>query len=195
MEKKNMNTVRKLATLAMLVAMAYVVMLVLRIPIMPSAPFLKYDAKDVILCIAGFLYGPVEGAAVCLLTAFLEAITVGSTGPWGFLMNFLSSAAFVCTAALIYRKIHTFKGALLGLGCAVVCMTATMLLWNWWITPIYQGAPREAVVKMLVPVFLPFNLIKSGINAVLTLVLYKPVAKALRRAKLAPPSVKDGDNG
>ena len=35
---------------------------------------------------------------------------------------------------------------------------------------------------MLLPVFLPFNLIKGGINGVLILLLYKPLVTALRRA-------------
>lgn len=185
--KKKINT-GKIASLAMLSAMAYVVMLICRVPLMPAAPFLKYDPKDVIIAIAGFLYGPIEGAAVSLLVAALEMVTVGSTGLWGMAMNFLASAAFVCTAAVIYRKDHTQKGAILGLAAGILAMTASMLLWNWLITPIYQGMPRAAVAAMLLPVFLPFNLIKSAINAVLTLLIYKPVVKALRRAKLVPPS-------
>lgn len=182
------DPIRKLATLAMLAALAYVVMLVLRVPIMPSAPFLKYDAKDVILCVAGFLYGPIEGAVLSLIVATLEMVTVGTTGPWGLLMNFLASAAFVCTASLVYRWKHTLPGAILGLACGMVMMTGSMLLWNWLVTPIYQGMPRQAVAEMLVPVFLPFNLMKSGLNTILTLLVYKPVTKALRLAKLVPPS-------
>ena len=55
-------------------------------------------------------------------------------------------------------------------------------------TPIYQGLPREAVAAMLVPVFLPFNLVKGGMNMATTLLLYKPVVTALRRANLIPAS-------
>ena len=182
------GAVRKLATLGMLAALAYVVMLVLRVPILAAAPYLKYDAKDVILCIAGFLYGPVEGLILSLLVAALEMVTVSTTAFWGFLMNFLSSAAFVCTASLVYHYRRTLPGAIQGLACGMVVMTGSMLLWNWLVTPIYQGMPRQAVAEMLVPVFLPFNLMKSGLNTILTLLVYKPVTKALRLAKLVPPS-------
>ena len=41
---------------------------------------------------------------------------------------------------------------------------------------------------MLIPIFLPFNLIKGGINAALTMLLYKPVVSALRKAKLVESS-------
>lgn len=63
-------------------------------------------------------------------------------------------------------------------------MVLVMLFWNYLITPIYMGYPREAVVELLIPVFLPFNLIKGGLNAAITMILYKPIVKALRRAHL-----------
>ena len=68
------------------------------------------------------------------------------------------------------------------------CIGGTMLLWNRLVVPVYQGTPRDAVADMLLPVFLPFNGAKSAINAVLTLLVYKPVARALRHAKLVPQS-------
>ena len=67
-------------------------------------------------------------------------------------------------------------------------MTGVMLLWNYLITPIYLGYPREAVVELLIPAFLPFNLLKGGINAALTLILYKHVVNTLRKAKLIEES-------
>ena len=73
-----------------------------------------------------------------------------------------------------------------------IAMVAAMLLWNYIITPFYMGVPREQVAGMLMTVFLPFNLTKGGINAGLTLLLYKPIVNALRKAHLAEPS-KSGE--
>ena len=67
-------------------------------------------------------------------------------------------------------------------------MVAVMLLWNYLITPIYQGMPREKIVPMLPTLFLPFNLVKGGLNMAAALLLYKPVVGALRTAKLVPES-------
>ena len=47
-----------------------------------------------------------------------------------------------------------------------------------------MGYPREAVAEMLLPVFLPFNLLKGGLNASITFLLYKPVVTALRKSGL-----------
>ncbi len=63
-------------------------------------------------------------------------------------------------------------------------MVLVILLWNYLITPIYMGYPREAVVELLIPAFLPFNLIKGGLNVAMTMILYKPVITALRHAHL-----------
>ena len=41
---------------------------------------------------------------------------------------------------------------------------------------------------MLLPVFLPFNLAKGGMNMAATLLIYPPVVAALRRAGVVPPS-------
>ena len=90
--------------------------------------------------------------------------------------------------ALIKHKKKSLKTAVIGLVCGVVLMVITMLLWNYIITPIYQGVPREVVAGMLPTVFLPFNAIKGGLNAALTFLLYRPVIGMLRSAKLLPAS-------
>ena len=179
--------VKKLATLAMITCLAYVVMLVSKL--MPSVnDFLDFDFKDVVICIGGFVYGPAAAAAVSLVVAFIEMITISTTGPWGFLMNFLATASFCCTACFIYKKHHTMKGAVIGLILGVIALVCVMLLWNYLITPYYMGYPRAAVAELLIPAFLPFNLLKGGINAAVTMLLYKPVVTALRRAGLVPKS-------
>ncbi len=63
-------------------------------------------------------------------------------------------------------------------------MCGIMVLWNYLITPIYQGIPREVIVPMLPTIFLPFNAIKGGINMGVTLMLYKPVITILRKTGL-----------
>ena len=178
---------KQLVTLAMLSAIAYAVMFMSKA--LPSVNgFLDFDFKDVIICVGGFIYGPLAAALMSILVAFIELVTISSTGLWGFLMNCLATCAFCCTACYVYKKRHTQRGAVLGLALGVVCLVVVMLLWNFLITPIYTGYPREVVTAMLLPVFLPFNLAKGGMNMAVTLLLYKPIVTTLRRANLAPPS-------
>jgi riboflavin transporter FmnP len=175
-------TVKKITTLAMLAALAYVVMVFVRIPIMPAAPYLEYDPKDILLVMAGFLIGPVESTIIIILVCALELVTVSSSGLIGFAMNVIASLCFVLPAAFIYRIKKTQFNAILGLLIGVLSMTASMLLWNYIMTPIYMGVPREVVAGMLPTVFLPFNLIKAGINMALTLIVYKPISIVLHKS-------------
>ena len=179
--------IKKLAVLAMLTALAYVVMWMSKI--LPSVnDFLDFDFKHVVICIGGFIYGPVSAGLITVVVCFIEMITISGTGPWGCLMNIIGTASFCCTACYVYKKNHTMKGAVIGLSLGVIVMTALMLLWNYLVTPIYQGMSRSAIADMLVPVFLPFNLVKGGMNMAATLLLYKPVVGALRHARLVPES-------
>lgn len=183
---------RDLTILALLAAVAYVVMYLSKLIPVNVLGFLNFDLKDVIICIAGFLFGPLAAAGISLVVSLIEMVTVSSTGLWGLLMNVLSTCAFACMAAWFYQRNRTIKGAIVGLVIGAVLMAAVMLLWNWLITPIYMHTPREKVVPLLIPIFLPFNLIKAGINGTLTVLLYKPIVNALRKAKLVEPSSGKG---
>ncbi len=184
MEKRNEH-IRRLCVMAMLCAMAYAAVTLIRIPVVS---FLKYEPKDVLLVIGGFMYGPITGAVMSIVVGMLEMVTVSDTGLIGMAMNVLSSCLFVCVASAIYQKKRRISGAVGGLAIAILTTTAGMLLWNFLITPLYMGISREAVSAMLLPVFLPFNLFKGTLNAALTLLLYKPVVSALRKTHLMPPS-------
>lgn len=177
--------VKKLTVLAMLCAVAYVIVALVRIPVVM---FLKYEPKDVIIAFGGFLYGPLAALIVTAVVSFIEMLTVSTTGWIGLIMNILSTAAFACTAALVYRKKHTLSGAVIGLLLGSVAMTVVMLIWNYALTPLYMGMARADVAAMLVPVFLPFNLLKSGLNSAITILLYRPLVQGLRHVGLFPQS-------
>ena len=181
----------QLTLMAMLAAMAYVAMLVTR-PLPAIAGFLSYDLKDVVVVVSGFMLGPLEAALITVVVSLVEMVTVSSTGFIGLLMNVVSTCAFTLPPALYYRRNRTLKGAMIGLGVGVVSMTAVMLAWNYIITPLYMHVPRDQVAGMLVPVFLPFNLIKGGLNAGIAMLLYKPLSAVLRRLHLLPERSDSG---
>ena len=172
---------KKIVTTAMICAITYVVMAVGRIPVVL---FLKYDPPDVIVTLGGLIWGPMTSCLVSVIVATVEMITVSDTGIIGCIMNIVQTLSFACTAAVIYKKRHTLSGAVMGLAAGWLTTVAVMLLWNYLVTPLYMGYPREAVAEMLLPVFLPFNLLKGGLNAAITFLLYKPVVTALRKSGL-----------
>jgi len=165
----------------MLSAFAYIVMMVGRIPVVM---FLKYDPADVIITIGGFLYGPLAAFAISTVVSFVEMFTVSDTGIIGLVMNIISTCSFACAASFIYKSKRTITRAIIGLIVGWLLTTAVMLLWNYFIAPIYMKLPREEVAKLLIPAFLPFNLLKGGLNAAITMLLYKPIKRALCKSHL-----------
>lgn len=180
----NRDKVKKLVLAAMFCALAFVCEFAFRIKVQ----FLTFDVKDAILTIGAMLLGPVYGIVTSFIVAFLEFISVSDTGIWGFVMNFVSSAVFACSASILYNIPNKYKktvsGAVMGLTAGVILMTASMIGMNLIITPIYTGMDVSKIAAMILPLLLPFNLLKSLLNAGITLVLYKPVSTALKRAHM-----------
>ena len=182
------TSVKTLTSLAMLTAIAYVVMILSK-SLPQVSGFLQLDLKDTVICIGGFVYGPLAAAVISIVVPVVEMFTYSDTGIIGCIMNMLATCAFTCTASFVYAKVRTKKGAILGLALGVIVLTAVMLLWNYLITPLYMvGTTRSMVAAMLPTVFLPFNLVKGGLNMALILLIYKPVVTALRKARLVPES-------
>ena len=176
---KRITSYKTIASIAMLSALAFLARLIFKIPV----SFLTFDIKDSIIALGGMIFGPVSGVVIALLVSLIEMI-ISETGPIGFVMNFVSSAAFAGTAALIYKFKRTFNGAIIGLFSAVGVTTAVMLLMNLLLTPIYQNVPVNVVISMLPTLFLPFNFAKTLLNAAIVMLIYKPVVVALRKAHI-----------
>ena len=181
---RSSNNIKKLVSVAMLCAVAYIVSFICPIKVQ----FLTFDAKDSIIAIGGMFFGPLAALFMSLIVPFLEFISISDTGIYGFIMNFLSSAAFSITASLVYKYKRKMSGAVIGLISAILATTAVMFLANLYITPYYMGVSRDTVAQLLPTLILPFNLTKSLLNSGLVLLLYKPFTTALRATKLVPPS-------
>ena len=184
-----MNTkTKKIVMLGLFSAIAFIFTNIGNIIPIRFAGFLSFDPKDAVIVIAGFALGPIATVIISVVVALIEFITISTTGPIGLVMNILASVSFALLPSIAYKKKRTFKTAILALLASSAITVVVMLLWNWLVTPFYMHVPRDVVVGMLLPVFLPFNVLKCLINTALTAVLYKPTVKILRRVKLLPPS-------
>lgn len=179
MNEKNMSTA-KLAKLAMMTAVSIVLLLIVRIP-WPTAPFLVYDPADVPIYITAFAFGPFEGLLVTLVVCLIQAFGLGGDGLYGFVMHFVATGIVAVIIGSIYRKNKTKKTAVRALIIGVIVAVVVMCFMNLLVTPIYMGAPRSAVVAMIPTVIIPFNLVKAGVNALLTFLLYKRISVLLHR--------------
>ena len=143
----------------------------------PAFSFLKYDPSGIVCLIAGFAYGPAAAAIVSVLV-FVPHVFMD---PWGTLMAVLVALTLSVPAALIYRHVHTRKGAVIGLVVGALLALVAAIAGNLVITPIYTGWPVSEVAAIIVPALLPFNLIKFVIHGVVTFLVYKPISNLLNR--------------
>lgn len=185
MNTKNSKTeiIKKICGIGVFAALAYITTFICKL-IPNVAGFLSIDAKDAVIAIASFVYGPIAAPVIALIVAFIEFITISTTGVWGLIMNFVSSATFSLVVSLIYKYRKTFNGAIIGFAVTTVATTAVMVALNPLIVPLYSGAPREVVIDMIPTVLLPFNFAKTLMNSALAMLLYKPIINAMRAARL-----------
>lgn len=203
MKNKKINP-KSIAFIGMLAALSAVLMMI-NIPL-PFAPsFLKFDIAEFPALFAGFFMGPLSGCMVILIKIILKLFTQGTdTAFVGELMNVIGSCAFVLPASLIYKWIHTRKGAIISLTVSTLLVSVITIFLNAYIAfPMYSvlyGMPMEAILEMgssvnplihdnvtlmLYGVF-PFNLVKHGVTSVITYLIYKRCGNALRAGLSIP---------
>ena len=107
------------------------------------------------------------------------------------ILDIISTGSFACVGAFMYKKQRTHIGDVLGLFLGSVLMVVLMMVWNYVVTPIYYNMPREALVALMIPGFLPFNAIKAILNTLLIMLLYKPIVRILRNTSLLEKSDKE----
>ena len=173
---KNTNawSTKQLVTMALLCAIG-VLLSFIEFPLLPGVTWLKYDASAMPAMVCGFAYGPAGGLAVGVVGAVLHGILMADFS--GAVMNILVVIGFVAPAALIFR------GALLGLAVGILGVILMAIVGNLIITPAWLGVPLDAVIAMIVPVLIPFNLAKATLNAVLTLIVYKAISNLITPQK------------
>ena len=187
----------KLVVTAMLGAVAFVLQL-LEFPIPFLIPsFVQMDFSELPALLATFSIGPVSGVSVCLIKNVVKVIFKTTTGGVGELCNFLIGAGLVVPAGLIYRKMKSRKGALIGALAGALCMGVLSIPINYFISyPIYTAfMPLDVIIGMyqeLIPsvngllsclvIFnMPFTVLKGLLVTGLCFLVYKPLSPLLHK--------------
>ena len=191
-EWKRRFTSKRLAFMAVFTALAYAVSF-LEIP-MPifGAEFLKLDLGNVFIVLISFLLGPIEGVLVCLLKEGLRCFTSTSMCA-GELANFLITSAYLLFPSILYKYKKTLKTVIFSLVVACFVATGVALLGNRLLIfptfayllggSIYGMTVSEAFAAFWVAVLI-FNLIKTVLVGLVTMLLYKRLSNLLKRMKI-----------
>ncbi len=194
----NSSRVRYMVQVAMLAAIAVILML-FEIPL-PFAPaFYKIDLSEVPVLIGCFAMGPLSGVAIEFLKILLHLLIYGTTTAFiGDIANFVIGCAFVLPAAWIYIRIHTRRGAIIGMVVGTVCLVVIGCLVNAFVLlPAYAAAfemPLDSLVAMGTAInpsingvatfvmlcVAPFNLLKGVAVSLIVFLLYKRISPLLK---------------
>jgi riboflavin transporter FmnP len=188
------NNTKKITRIGVLSAVAALLFLIPGIPIVP--PIYKLDFSTLPALLGGFSMGPLAGMLIVLVKDLVGLFTT-QTGGVGELADFVVSSSLVVTAAALYAKRRTLKGALLGMGLGILLMILVGCAANYYVLiPFYQnvmGFPTEQVIKLVQATIppvdnlwklillatAPFNLIKGLVLCIITAVLYKRLSPLL----------------
>lgn len=174
----------KLVKMSMLFALSIVLMLLIRFPLIPSAPFLEYEPADIPIIVGTLLYGPISGLVLTIAVSFVQAACISSTGWVGFVMHVLATGALVIVSGVIYKRKPTLLSSIIGLILGSISMILVMIPSNLFFTVKFFGVPYN-VVKTLIPTaIIPFNILKASINSVGAIIIYKSLCYAFSNLKL-----------
>jgi riboflavin transporter FmnP len=170
-------TTKNLVIMAFFIAISVALGYFVHFPIFPAAAYLQYDPADIPILIGAFAFGPIAGIILTVIASGIQAFLVVGDGFYGFLMHAIATSTLVVVASLIYRVRHTLVGGIIGLVSGTVAMGVIMVIANHFVTPLFLGVPTSAVDPILLPIILPFNLIKAGINSAATFIVYKSISR------------------
>lgn len=179
---KNTNrwSTRQLVTMALMCAISALFSFV-QIPLIPGLTFLTYDPSLMPAMVCGFAFGPGAGFVVGALAAVIHGLVLGE---WvGSMMNIVATLCFVVPAAFVYRRVHTFKGAVAGLALGSAAAVAGAIVANLTVGVWFWYGSVDAIAPMILPALVPFNLVKTILNSVLTMVVYKAVSNLITPKK------------
>ncbi len=205
----NNKKIRFLTITAILGALATVLQM-FEIPVPVFVPgFIKLDFSDLPAILATFLVSPVSGVIVCLIKNVIHIATSSSVGI-GELANFLTSAACVLPAGIIYKLKPTKKMAVVAMLVGAFISAFASIFINYFITyPFYMsafGLTEEAIMGMYTEVVAlqteifgisappavtlwdaliwfnaPFTFVKFAVCSVVVFFIYKPLAKITKK--------------
>ena len=192
------DTTHNLTVAAMLSAVAFILMFIeFPIPMLIPA-FIKMDFSDLPALLGAFALGPVYGVIISFMKNLLHIVIKGtSTACVGELSNFILGAIFSAVAGYLYKHHTSRKTAIIGAVAGAVAMGVLSVPSNYFVVyPAYvqfYHMPLEAIlgmyqailpsadslIKCLILFNLPFTLVKGLLDAVLCMLIYKPLSPIL----------------
>ena len=188
-----------LVKISLLSCLAAVLML-FDFPVFFSPSFYELDFSEIPVLLGTFSLGPVAGVIIEFLKIIIKLLIKGtSTAYVGEIANFVIGVAFILPAGIIYKKIKSKKGAIIGLITGTLTLALLSIPMNAFVlVPFYSEfykLPMDVIIGMgtkIIPLItdmftfaifavFPFNLFKGICVSVITLLVYKHLSPILHK--------------
>jgi riboflavin transporter FmnP len=169
---------RQLATMALFIGLGAVLGFI-PIPIWPMAATfgITYDPANVPATLGGLGFGTGPGLVIGILSSVVHGILTADMVGTG--MNIVAVVGFLVPPAMMCKNDKSSKRMALGLGIGCLTSVALIIPANIFVWPNFFHMPLDATIEAIVPIMLPFNLLKAVLNAVLSFLLYKSLHKLM----------------
>lgn len=158
--------------------------------------FLEIQLSNLPAVIGGFALGPVAGGAIVVARTIIK-LPFTSTAYVGETIDLIIGLSTVITSSVVYKKLHSKRGAVYAMLAGMVVWTTIAVLTNYlfvldfYIEYYFNGAVEPLVGMMsIIPgitidnymekyilyAAIPFNLLLSGIVYGVTFIVYKRIS-------------------
>ena len=104
------TNIRKLAVMALLVAVSVVLIYAVHFPLIPAAAFLEYDPADIPILIGALAYGPLAGVCLTVVASLIQGVTVSAgSGLYGIVMHIIATSTLVGGRFRLSLPPHPFR--------------------------------------------------------------------------------------
>lgn len=198
MRQEKLFTIRNIAIMGMMSALATVLMLFeFPLPFI-APPFYKLDLSEIPVLIGSFMLGPVAGVIIELIKIALNLLINGTqTAFVGEFANFTIGCALVVPASIIYRRHKTRKTAIVGMIVGSIFMAIAGIFINAYVMlPFFSKTvmPMENIIAMGAAIHpsidnvltfclltvAPFNALKGVLVSIVTILIYKKISILLK---------------
>lgn len=200
LKHREVSVARRVTIIGMCTAIA-IVLYTLDFPVpFLAPPFYKMDFSEVPVLLCGFFLGPSAGIICLALKVLIKLLLTSTTTAFvGDFANFIVGCTLVLPATVIYHLHKSKKSALIGLVVGTLSMAVFGSAFNAiYLIPEFSrlfGLPLDAIIGMGAEIHAsidsvnmlallcvaPLNVVKGTAVSILTMLLYKHVARPLFR--------------
>lgn len=199
MEKPVSNKYKKIAEISLFSVVAFVASL-LKVPLFFAAPMYKLDLSESVVMLGALYLGPLSGVLIALVRLIISVVLRGSRTLFlSELIDFFCSATIAFLNAFFIKQksksklFNVFVGSLTG----AVFRTFLSAILNYYILiPAFCSMfsiPIDGIIKkahsaipainslfgFVMLIVVPFNLVKSIISCIVSLMLYGSLKKVI----------------